>query len=204
MIISEVEQLSDEWFAEHAGIPGASSMDKIITSTGKPSTQRKDLMYKLCAEALLGEKERGYTNPTMDEGTAREDESRAMFEFMYDVEVHQVGMCYKNEQKKYLCSPDGLIKDGDKWISGLEMKNPLAKTHVSYLDIGKLPTKYFVQVQTSLFITGLPKWYFMSYYPGLDPFIIEVFTDLEFHEILDKGLFKFCLELAQMIAKVRG
>ena len=52
MITSDCVQLSPEWFSEHAGIPGASTMDKIITSTGKPSTQRKDLMYKLAAEAM--------------------------------------------------------------------------------------------------------------------------------------------------------
>jgi hypothetical protein len=69
IVIDEFSQLSDQWFAEHAGIPGAASNDKIITSTGKRSTQRKDHMFKLAAEALLGEKERGYTNATMDAGT---------------------------------------------------------------------------------------------------------------------------------------
>ena len=203
MIISNVTQLSNEWFAEHAGVPGAASMDKIITSTGKPSTQKKDLLHKLTAEALLGEKERGYTNPTMDEGTNREDESRNWFAFFHDVEVHQVGMCYKNEQKKYLCSPDGLIKEGDEWVSGLECKNPFAKTHVSYLIGGKLPTKYVVQVQSSLFITGLPKWYFLSYFPGLKPFVVEVYPDLEFHKKLEKALDAFCAELAQMIGRLK-
>lgn len=203
MIISDVEQLSDEWFQEHAGTIGASSMDKIITSTGKVSTQRKDKMYSLAAESLLGEKERGYTNPIMEEGTTREQESRDLFSFMYDVEIYQVGMCYRNEQKRYLCSPDGLIKEGDECIAGLEMKNPLAKTHVSYLIGKKLPTKYFVQVQSSLFITGLPKWFFMSYYPGLNPFVIEVCPDLEFHKKLEVELDKFCDELETMINKLK-
>lgn len=202
MIISEVEQLSEAWFKEHAGIPGASTMDKIITSTGKPSSQRKDLMYKLAAEFILGEKEQGYTNPTMDEGTKREDESRAWFSLKYNVDVHQVGMCYRDEQKKYLCSPDGLIKEDD-WVAGLEMKNPLAKTHVAYLVGGKLPTKYVVQVQASLFITGLPLWYFLSYYPGLKPFVVEVLPDLDFHKKLEKELDKFCLELAGVIKKLK-
>jgi len=203
MIISTVKQLSFEWFAEHAGIPGASSMDKIITSTGKPSSSRKDLIHKLTAEALLGEKEKGYTNPIMDEGTAREDESRNWFSFSYDVEVHEVGMCYRDEQKKYLCSPDGLIKDGDEWVAGLEMKNPLAKTHISYLVGKKLPTKYYVQVQASLFITGLAKWYFLSYYPNLKPFVIEVLPSPEFHYKLEKELNKFCLELNKMIGELK-
>ena len=165
MIISNCVQLSDEWFTEHAGVPGASSMDKIITSTGKRSTQRKDYMYRLAAESLLGVRESGYTNAAMEEGTAREEESRDYFSFLYDVEIHQVGMCYRDEQKKYLCSPDGLEKNSAGWLAGLEMKNPLAKTHVEYLDRriqrqlfeGVLPTKYFVQVQASLFITELPK-----------------------------------------------
>ena len=203
MIISDCIQLSDEWFKNHAGVPGASSMNKIITSTGKRSTQRKDYMYKLAAEALLGVRDTGYTNPIMDIGTAREDEARDYFSFLYDVEIHQVGMCYKDEQKKYLCSPDGLQKNSAGWYAGLEMKNPLAKTHVEYLDRGKLPTKYFVQVQSSLFITGLPKWYFFSYFPGLDPFTIEVLPDLEFHKKLETELDSFCAELAQLIGKLK-
>ena len=36
-----------------------------------------------------------------------------------------------------------------------------------YLKEGKLPTKYFVQVQSSLYITGFEKWHFLSYYPGM-------------------------------------
>jgi len=203
MIVSDCIQLSDAWFTEHAGVPGASSMDKIITSTGKRSTQRKDYMYKLAAESLLGVRESGYTNATMDEGTAREEESRDYFSFLHDTEVHQVGMCYKDEQKKYLCSPDGLLKNGDKWFAGLEMKNPLSKTQVEYLDKGRLPTKYFVQVQASLFITGLPLWFFFSYYPGLDPFITEEVPDLEFHKLLETELNTFCAELAQLIGRLK-
>jgi len=204
MIVSDCIQLSDAWFTEHAGVPGASSMDKIITSTGKRSTQRKDYMYKLAAEALLGVRESGYTNPIMDEGTAREEESRDYFSFLMDVEIHQVGMCYRDAQKKYLCSPDGLIVDPVEGVkAGLEMKNPLAKTHVEYLDKGVLPTKYFVQVQASLFITEMEYWYFMSYYPGLDPLIIRVFPDLDFHKLLDKELNTFCAELAQLIGRLR-
>jgi hypothetical protein len=204
MIISDCVQLSDSWFQEHAGKPGAGSNDKIITSTGKRSTQRKDHLYKLTAEALLGEKERGYTNSTMDEGTTREDESRDLFAFLYDVEVRQVGMCYRDEKKKYLCSPDGLIQKDGEWIAGLELKNPLAKTHVSYLVGKKLPTKYVVQVQSSLFITRLPLWYFMSYYPGLDPFVIPVHPDLELHKKIASELDSFCIELSMMVNKIRN
>jgi len=204
MIVSDCIQLSDEWFSEHAGIPGASSMDKIITSTGKRSTQRKDYMYKLAAESLLGVRESGYTNAAMEEGTAREEESRNYFSFLYDFEVHQVGMCYKDEQKKYLCSPDGLIVHPVEGVtSGLEIKNPLAKTHVEYLDRDAIPTKYFVQLQASLFITELPMWFFMSYYPGLDPYVIKVFPDSEFHKLLEKELNTFCAELAQLIGRLR-
>ena len=205
MIISNCLQLSESWFIEHAGIPGASSMDKIITSTGKRSTQRKDYMYRLAAESMLGVRESGYTNAAMEEGTAREEESRDYFSFLYDVEVHQVGMCYKDEQKKFLCSPDGLIVDPVVGVtSGLEMKNPLAKTHVEYLDKKVLPTKYFVQVQASLFITELEYWNFLSYYPGLDPLIVRVYPDREFHRKLEIELNTFCAELAQLIGRLKN
>ena len=41
LVMDEIEQLSPKWFQEHAGIPGASSFDKIVTTKGEQSKQRK-------------------------------------------------------------------------------------------------------------------------------------------------------------------
>ena len=205
IVVDEFEQLSPDWFKAHAGMPGAASFDKIITNaTAKKSASQHDYKCQLISEALLGTKENNEfkTTSAMEEGVEREDESRKAFELIHRTKVYQVAMCFKDEGKRFLCSPDGLLKHDGKWIAGLEMKNPLAKTHVSYLLGDKLPTKYIAQVQGSLYITGLPVWYFMSYYPGLEPFIKKIHPDKKYHEKLETMLIDFCADLKMMAKRV--
>lgn len=199
MIIEDtIIQGSPEWFAAKAGKPGASSFDKIITTKGEPSKSRTDYLYQLAGEAIIGRQEEGYTNFAMQQGIEREAESRALFEMLYGVQVKQVGMIYRDD-KACLCSPDGLLED-----AGLEMKNPLLKTHVKYLLAGTLPTDYFQQVQGSLYISGFKHWYFMSHYPALPPFILKVERDEKFISALAIEIDKFVYELAGMIARLKN
>ena len=70
--IIEGEQGTAEWFKARAGSIGASSMSKIITSTGKASTQRKGYLYQMTAETITGEKTESYSNQNMENGLTRE------------------------------------------------------------------------------------------------------------------------------------
>jgi len=55
MIIEyDIEQGSERWLQARLGIPTASAFDKIVTSTGKASTQSNAYMNKLLAEWLTG------------------------------------------------------------------------------------------------------------------------------------------------------
>jgi hypothetical protein len=199
IIIDDIEQGSDAWFREKAGKPGASSFDRIVTTKGEPSKSRTDYLYQLAGEAMIGRQEEGYTNFAMQQGVERESESRALFEMLQGVTIRKVGLVYRDEGRAVLCSPDGLL-DG----CGLEMKNPLLKTHVKYLLNGTLPTDYFQQVHGSMYVTGFDRWFFMSNYPGLPPFIIEVKRDKRFIEKLSVEMDKFVYDLAALVAKLRG
>jgi len=173
MIIIDLEQGSDLWFKEKLGKPSASNASKIITNEGKVSKQQEGYLYELAAERITGKQEESYQNMNMLVGNEREQESREVYEFMQKVKVKQVGVIYKDEQKKFLCSPDGLISKN----YGLEMKNPLPKTQVKYLLDNKLPSEYFGQCQFSMYVTGFKFWMFMSYVPGMKPLIIKVERD---------------------------
>lgn len=199
IIRDDIEQGTNEWFIEHAGKPGASSYNKIVTTKGEPSKQAKDYALQLAGEYLLGTVEHGYVSFAMQQGLDREAEARQAYEFIHDVEVQQVGMIYKDERKDRLCSPDGLMKD-----KGLEIKCPMLKTHIKYLLDGKLPTEYFCQVQGSLYITGFHEWDFMSFYPGLKLFLITVKRDEKFIQKLDAALDKFCMDLVMLVRKLKG
>lgn len=198
MIVIDCEQMSEQWFAEKAGKPSASNFDKIITTKGEPSKMAKKYLYQLAGESITGLKTESYQNAAMLRGIELEPQARSLFEMIHDVEVKQVGLCYPDEQKKYLCSPDGLLED-----AGLEIKCPEIHTHVSYLIEGKLPTDYFQQVQGGMAVTGLPFWHFMSYFPGLPPFIIKVERDDAFISKLKTELDVFCFDLVTTVKKLK-
>jgi len=199
MIILDVPQLSEEWFAARTGIPSASHFDKIVTSTGAPSKQSEKYLYQLAAERITSIKEKGYTSDAMKRGVELEAEARNLFEMTHDVTVKQVGLCYQDESKLFSCSPDGLMED-----SGIEIKCPLSYTHVGYLFNGGLPTEYIQQVQGSMLITGFSSWFFMSYFPGLPALIINVKRDAILCAKLQAALALFCKELDAVTEKIKG
>lgn len=198
MITMDVPQYSDEWWSARTGIPSASCFDKIVTSRGAPSKQRTNYLYQLAGERIAGAKVETYQSAAMERGVALEEEARKLFELTHDVEVRQVGLCYFDERKRFSCSPDGLMA-----YAGLEIKCPLIHTHVGYILDGKLPTDYVQQVQGSMLVTGLPLWWFLSYYPGLPPLVVEVEMDFKFTSALKVELDEFCDELDDLEAKLR-
>lgn len=191
MITLDVEQGSPEWFAARCGIPSASVFDKILTTKGDLSKSATKLMYQLAGERITGEKEEGYTNGAMQRGIELEPEARALFELITGKEVAEVGICYHDERKDRSCSPDGLPDENE----GLEIKCPSLAVHVEYLLGKKLPMAYFQQVQGSLYVTGLERWHFFSYYPGIKPFHIVVERDEIWIAKLGKALDDFVAEL---------
>lgn len=199
IIIKDLVQGSEEWFAEKIGKPSASNASCILTNDGKPSKQREGYLYTLAAELITGKQENGYKNACMEQGQEREEESRNMFSLIHNVEIEKVGVIYKDEKKRFLCSPDGITKK-----FGLELKNPLGKTQVKYLLDGGLPSEYFGQVQFSLYVTGFPKWYFVSFVPAMKPLILEVLPDAKYQKALAVELELFCSELDEITKKLMG
>lgn len=167
MIILDVPQRSEEWYAGRIGIPTASSFDRILTPTGKPSSQQMSYMGELIAEWATGTPAEMFTSSAMDEGIAREPESKGYYEFETGLDVTEVGLVYLDEQRMIGCSPDGLIGDD----GGLEMKNPAPHTHVGYVLESAVPKKYTLQVQGCLWICQRDWWDFMSYHPDFPPLI---------------------------------
>lgn len=201
MIIVNLEQGSDEWFKEKLGKPSASNVSKIITNDGKPSKQRLGYLYELAGEIITGKQEEGYKNANMELGNERESESRSYYELTHNVEVAQVGVIYKDEQKKFLCSPDGIVLAQEH---GLELKNVLPKTQVKYLLDNTLPSDYFGQCQMSLYITGFKYWQFLSYVPLMKPLLIKVEPDKAYQKALQIELELFCDELDSVVKKIGG
>jgi len=210
MIIIDCKQRSPEWFSVKAGVPSAGSCDQIVTENGEPSKSRQGYMDKLADEAIRGHVDEGYKSRPMEAGTERETESRIVFELDYSVQVQQVGFIF-DDSRTAGCSPDGIFDGGilenfNGKKCGLELKNPLGKTHVKYLRENKLPTGvgYIQQIQMCLLVTGFEGWMFRSYCPGHKSFDFLVPRDEKFISKLKAELEVFCLELAKLIKKLKG
>jgi len=199
IIINDIEQGTPEWHALRLGNPGASNVSKIITNKGDPSKQADDYMRQLAGEIITGQCEETFQSIHMEKGLQRENEARTLFELIYDVNIQQVALVYKDAQKKFHVSPDGLIGDN----AGIEVKCPMMKTHVKYLLENRLPTDYFSQVQMSLYVCEREFWYFMSYCPGLLPLILKIERDNVFIGKLEAELEKFVEKLIFIIKKLK-
>ena len=206
IIIDEITQRSPEWFDAILGNLGASGISKIITDKGEPSKQADDYRRQLVGEIITGQRDETFKSIHMEQGIEREDSTRAFFEMLYDVEVRQVGLVYKDEQKKFHCSPDGLVGDN----AGFEQKNPMMKTQVKYLESGKLPQEYFSQIQMSLYTCEREYWWFMSRYPLFTPghkplatLILKIGRDDEFIAKLEVVLEAFCYSLSSAVKKLK-
>lgn len=201
MIINNCVQGSPEWFSARAGSVGASSVDKIVTTTGKSSTQRQAYLYQKAAEKLTGTIAETYSNANMATGVEREQESRELFAMIHDVEIEQVGLILPFEGAGYHCSPDGIVKGKNE---GLELKNVLGSTQVKYLDKGEMPTEYKLQIQMSLLVTEWDVWNFFTYHPGLPPFDLRVGRDEKLIKAIKTELQLFSEDLDKLVNKLKG
>jgi hypothetical protein len=101
----------------------------------------------------------------------KETEVEAALEFM---KKYNLVVCNYGDDQEFIelgehvgATPDGLIgKD-----KGIETKCPDSKTHLLYLEtltvenFKKSCTKYYWQIQGSMYVTGRDSWYFVSYDP---------------------------------------
>jgi len=79
----------------------------------------------------------------------------------------------------------------------------MSKTHVKYLLDGKLPIDYFCQVQFSLYVTERASWWFMSHYPGIKPFMVEVYRDEKWISKMEIELTLFNDQLEDMVRQLK-
>lgn len=174
MKIHTCEQGTLEWLKLRAGKVTASELDGLLTPEMAIRTKETPHTY-LClklAEKVTGMPEMNGGAWVMDQGHMKESDALAWYEMERDCEITQIGFC-ESDDGRAGCSPDGLVgEDG-----GLEIKSPLAKTHVKYLLGETLPKEYVAQVHGSLYFTGRKWWDFMSYCPGFPPFSIRIERD---------------------------
>jgi len=179
MIILTDEQGSPEWLASRLGRPSASNFGRLVTGSGKPSSSAESYINEMIAERLTGRSKPFYTNEHMERGNALEPEAREAYEFITEFEVVETGFIL-HDSEEFGCSPDGLVAEQ----GGLEIKCPSDSVHVSYLRAGKVPAKYYQQVQGCLWITGREWWDFMSYHPEMPHLLVRAHRNEKYIEAM--------------------
>ena len=179
MIILDHEQGSPAWHDSRLGRPSASMFNKLITSTGKPSTSAGKYIDELVDERLNGVRAPVYVNEHMERGTRLEPEAREYYSFITEQQVTEYGFIL-DDSEEFGCSPDGICGKG-----GIEIKCPADSTIIGYHRNNKsFITKYKQQIMGCMMITGAEWWDLMAYSETIPHLIIRVERDEEYIEKL--------------------
>jgi putative phage-type endonuclease len=202
----EMEQGSEDWFRARKGRLTASQMAKVITPTGKLSSQWEKLAIRLAGECVKPNEIPAFLgNIHTDRGHEMEPVAREWFTEWSGLDVRTVGFVTKDDNPVLGCSPDALIYKKDKPVCGLEIKCPLIENHALYHYEGGVPEQYRAQVHGSMVVTGLREWWFVSYNEGTEPFTHlqtwDEYTD-KVAEALDEFVTKYAPIRSQVLHKL--
>jgi hypothetical protein len=211
MKIHDVKQGSEEWLALRRQYFTGSALGEWLIDGDRTKTSRK--AWKNAIWNKLGElsqdDEPSFPNWAMKRGTELEPFARAAYELHIGYTVTEVGFI-SHDCDGFGVSPDGLIVgdsdfpigEGDVY-HGLELKCPVARTMLKWLDAGTLPDEHKLQVHTSMAASGLSRWDFFAWHPELVPLHIIVERD-EFTEQVLTGLLKLSDDYSAAKAKLAG
>jgi hypothetical protein len=174
----------------------------VTPATLKLSKSRSKLIATLAAEIIGKRPLDNTTGKWMERGTALEGKARDWFSFEKDVDVSTVGFI-TDDEGRIGCSPDGDICES----AGLEIKNPSLQRHMEYLlDNDELRKEYKSQVQFSLWVTGWPLWYLLSFNPApeVPKVLLEIEPDKAHQDAFDEHIPPFLKELDEAVARIRG
>lgn len=201
MKVIDCEQNSAEWLAARCGSLGASSIADMVAKTRTGwGASRFNLAARIVCERLTGTPHESYTNAAMQWGQDTEPQARAMYEFMRDVAVQQVGLVLHPSINKSHASPDGLV--GDDGL--IEIKCPNTATHIETLLSEDVEGRYVKQMQWQMACCGRAWCDFVSFDPRLPAemqmFVQRVRRDDEFIAELEREARLFLAEIDKTIA----
>ena len=188
MIIHNMTQRTPEWYKLRLGIPTGSCAGKIVTGTGKQSTQIDKYAMQLAAELVTGEANDDFTGTIyMERGINMEAEAKNDYAFVEGVEIREVGFV-TNDDATMGCSPDGLIGE----TGMIEIKCNNGDSHVDVVRYihknGKPPAKYIPQVMMQMMICERHWCDLYFFHDKMRPIKCRVEPDMMFTDGLELGL----------------
>lgn len=134
-------QGSAEWLESRRGVITGTRLKQFM---GKPDT-RKGLIYELLGE-LISENIASdhYKSQTMEHGNNAEVVAKEMLSSKIGKEIVEVWLIKKYDWLGISC--DGLIKEWDEFVEGVEIKSPESKNFVRYSIEWGVPDEYRWQI----------------------------------------------------------
>ena len=180
---ADIPQGSDSWLEARRGIVTASTVGKLLTSTGKVANNdtSRALTETLALERLTGRVNCTPPNYDMRRGTALEDDARNIYAERYGVGA-EVGFGRIDEDGySFGASPDYLLAEQG---GGAEFKCPKPSTHFRTILEGNVPRHYLPQIHSNMLVFDASWWDFMSHDPGQPPFVKRVYRSTEWDELI--------------------
>lgn len=164
---------------------------------------RQGYMAELVAQIATGLIPEQMSFKQCEWGHEHEDQARAFFELEHNLDVTVPAFIYRDKEKRFGVSPDGLIV-GKK--IGLELKCPFtSKVFVEFATCDKIKKEYIEQCQYSMWVTGYEAWYFANYDPRIKTkklhwVLIE--RDQSFMDKYDEAEKNFIRDMDSMLGKL--
>ena len=184
LVIRDVEQRSDEWYAARLGMITASSVGVLLTPTGKVADNDSARRYvtRLAAERLAGYAEPGRISADMWRGIEEEPLARAAYVEHQRSTVTECGLMVRDDWGFPIgYSPDGLVDDDGQ----IEIKSRLHHVHVStVLSASDVPPEVWAQLQCGLLVSGRSWVDYISYSSGMALWVKRVYPEPSWHKAI--------------------
>lgn len=197
------DQRTEEWFADRLGKVTASKVADLMAKTKSGySTSRDNYMAQLVVERITNTKADSFSNAAMEWGTTQEPFARAAYEAATGFMVEEVGFVPHPTIAWAGASPDGLVEH-----DGLvEIKCPNTATMIDTLLTGKVPQKYFIQMQMQMACTNRAWCDYAVFDPRMPAkaqlFIKRVPRDAAFIAEMEAEIVNFLAEVDMQVSQL--
>jgi hypothetical protein len=139
---------------------------------------RKVGFYELIAQRIAVEADG--ENP-MDRGQRLEPEAIEQYEKKTGNKVEKVGICENDDHPKIINSPDGLVKNGEKYIGAVEAKCLSSARHLQAVIEKEIPSEYDPQKAQYFIVNPDLEWLDFVFYdpriPSVPLYIIRTMRE---------------------------
>lgn len=175
LVIHDVEQRSDDWYAARLGIVTASAVGQLVTPTLRIANNdvHRGYLRSLAAERITGRVEPTRQTQDMLRGILDEPLARDHYS-EHRAPVAECGLMVRDDDGVRLgYSPDGLV--GDDGL--IEIKSRAPKKHLATILDDEVPAENMAQIQAGLYVSGRDWCDYISWCGGMPMWVVRVAPD---------------------------